>query len=145
MKSKSKYKVLLSLLLGTALVLAIASPAKNLFQPSWTIKKFQEQKLTWKSCYTTFECSTLKVPVDYQKIGKSVFQLQVLRHKATNAKQRIGSLVVNPGGPGGSGVDYAFNAEYIVSSQIYSRYDIIGFDPRGVNSSEPMINKLTTS
>ena len=138
MKSKSRYKVLFSLVLATALVLAIASPVKNLFQPLWTMKKFQEQKLTWKSCYTTFECSTLKVPVDYQKIGKSIFQLQVLRHKATNAKQRIGSLVVNPGGPGGSGVDYAFNAEYIVSSQIYSRYDIIGFDPRGVNSSEPI-------
>jgi len=75
-----------------------------------SLADYQAQKLVWKSCDKGVECATMQVPVDYAKIvpGHS-FSLFVLRHRASVAGERIGSLVVNPGGPGGSGVDYAYN------------------------------------
>ena len=85
------------------------------------------------------QCATLKVPVDYAKItpGKS-FSLFVIRHQASKKSARLGSLVVNPGGPGGSGVDYAYGWSSIISKAVSDRYDIVGFDQRGVNLSQPI-------
>lgn len=111
---------------------------------TWTLEKYYAQNLDWKDCYNGFECATFKVPVDYEKITGQSFNLKVLRHRATDTKNRLGALLVNPGGPGGSATDYAFNAESIVSAKIYKRYDIVGFDPRGINNSEP-IRCLTNS
>ena len=104
-----------------------------------TLADYQNQKLGWKSCSSGVECATMQVPVDYADItpGQS-FPLFVLRHRATVAGSRIGSLVVNPGGPGGSAVDYAFNWDSIVSKALSDRYDIVGFDQRGVNNSQPI-------
>jgi len=78
-----------------------------------SLADYQNQSLHWSSCYDAFECSSIKVPIDYNNIATGLFTLQVLRHRATDAKNRIGSLVVNPGGPGASGFDYAYNAESI--------------------------------
>ncbi len=79
------------------------------------------------------------VPVDYAKIvPNQSFSLFILRHPATSPTTRLGSLLVNPGGPGGSGVDYAFNWESILSSAVSNRYDIVGFDQRGIGHSEPI-------
>lgn len=111
---------------------------------NWTLEKFNSQSLDWQNCYDGFECATFKVPVDYEKISKATFTLRVLRHSASNKRSRIGAILVNPGGPGGSATDYAYNAESIVSSEISSKFDIIGFDPRGINGSEP-IRCLTNS
>jgi pimeloyl-ACP methyl ester carboxylesterase len=61
-----------------------------------------------------------------------------LRAAARDQDNRLGSIVVNPGGPGGSGVDYAYNADYIFSPDITDVYDVVGFDPRGVAMSEPI-------
>ena len=85
------------------------------------------------------QCATLKVPIDYAKItpGKS-FSLFVIRHQASKKSARLGSLVVNPGGPGGSGVDYAYGWSSIISKAVSDRYDIVGFDQRGVNLSQPI-------
>ena len=111
---------------------------------SWDLAKFQSQKLNWKTCQDgTVQCATFKVPVDYSTIEnhqstKNTFTLFVLRHKATDQKLRIGSLIVNPGGPGASAMEYAFNYDSIVSEAINKRYDIVGFDPRGVNKSDPI-------
>jgi pimeloyl-ACP methyl ester carboxylesterase len=126
--------VLISLVLIAGLFIGI----KKSFAPNWSLNKYQRQSLVWSSCYDSYQCATLKVPVNYEKIDKKFFTLQVLRHRATDQRNRIGSLIVNPGGPGGSGFDYAYNAESIVSPRILAKYDIVGFDPRGVNSSEPI-------
>lgn len=136
MNSKSRTS-LFGILLAIVLLLFSLPAIKKVFEPSWTLEKFQSQSLTWKSCYTSYQCATLVVPVDYENIGKEVFHLQVLRHQATKPGSRIGAIVVNPGGPGGSGVDYAYGATEIVSTEINQRFDIVGFDPRGVASSEP--------
>ena len=100
---------------------------------------FQRQKLTWDNCDKGVQCTTMQVPVDYAHIvpGQS-FSIFVLRHPASVKSERLGSLVVNPGGPGGSGVDYAYNWDSIISKAVSDRYDIVGFDQRGVNHSQPI-------
>ena len=105
---------------------------------------FQSQKLIWSKCFDSFECSDLQVPIDYSNVKAGQFKLRVLRLKATSQRRKIGSLVINPGGPGASGVDYAFNAAYIFSPSLLDKYDIVGFDPRGVSASAP-IRCLTAS
>lgn len=124
--------------LSTAiLTLAIISPtnaATTSAQP--TLATFQSQKLNWKSCGSDLQCTTFKVPMDYAAIDSHTFTLSVTRHLA-DKKQRIGTLFVNPGGPGGSAFAYAQAATQIVSKQIVQRYDILGFDPRGIGQSQP--------
>ena len=104
----------------------------------WTLKEFQNQELKWQNCYKNFQCSTLLVPVNYNKITSGVFHLKVIKFKATDQRQKLGALIVNPGGPGASAFDYAYNAENIVSAAIREKYDIVGFDQRGVGQSDPI-------
>ena len=99
---------------------------------------YYQQKLEWSTCYDNFECAELDVPIDYNAISTGTFQISVLRYRAQDPKNRIGSLIINPGGPGASGVDYAYNAEYIFDPELTDRYDIVGFDPRGVARSQPI-------
>jgi pimeloyl-ACP methyl ester carboxylesterase len=98
---------------------------------------FYAQRLAWTPC-TGGECAKLSVPIDYANPGGDTIQLALLRVKARTTNQRIGSLVVNPGGPGGSGVDFARQAAQIVTADVRRRYDIVGFDPRGVGRSAPI-------
>jgi len=104
-------------------------------EPLASLTKYQNQELKWRDCYGNYQCSNLLVPIDYSDLSVGAFSLALLRFQALDPDRRIGSLVVNPGGPGSSGVDYAYNAEYIVSPEIRERFDIVGFDPRGVGES----------
>jgi pimeloyl-ACP methyl ester carboxylesterase len=99
---------------------------------------YYKQELSWSTCYENFECAELAVPIDYDRIKTGTFKISVLRYGAQEPAKRIGSLIVNPGGPGASGVDYAYNAEYIFDPDLLDRYDIVGFDPRGVSRSAPI-------
>lgn len=99
--------------------------------------RFYSQRLDWRSC-SAGECAKLEVPVDYAQPQGSTIQLALLRVKAKSPSARIGSLVVNPGGPGGSGVEYASYANQIVGAPVRAAYDIVGFDPRGVGASAPI-------
>jgi pimeloyl-ACP methyl ester carboxylesterase len=85
---------------------------------------------------TAAACGTLSVPVDYAKPDGDVAQLAMIRFPATGAK--IGSLIVNPGGPGSSGVEAAAQLLPIMPPSVRDRFDIVGFDPRGVGSSSPV-------
>lgn len=128
-----------ALLLALILLIGAGASAVKVTQPRFkTLVDYQSQKLTWQQCYDNFECSTLRVPIDYSNLKLGIFKLALLRYKATDQKHRIGSLVVNPGGPGASGKDYAYNAESILNPDILSNYDIVGFDPRGVGDSAPI-------
>jgi pimeloyl-ACP methyl ester carboxylesterase len=88
----------------------------------------------------TFSCGKLAVPLDYTKPGGNTIQLFVLKvHlKSQAAMDRIGSLLVNPGGPGGSGVNLAAGLVNAVSDDIFRHFDLVGFDPRGVGLSQPL-------
>lgn len=98
---------------------------------------FYEQELDWIDCGPG-ECAELTVPLSYDDPLGETIEVSVLKAPASSARNRIGSLVVNPGGPGGSGVDYAAAADFIVGADVRRRYDIVGFDPRGVGRSAPI-------
>ena len=95
-------------------------------------------KLAWTTCHGNFQCATLKVPIDYTDTSLGEFEIAVIRYRDPNQHDRIGSLVINPGGPGVSGIQYALNAEYILNPDVLERYDIVGFDPRGIGQSTPI-------
>jgi pimeloyl-ACP methyl ester carboxylesterase len=83
------------------------------------------------------ECGMLSVPVDYSKPDGDVAQIAMIRFKATG--QKIGSLVVNPGGPGESGVEAAASMATTLPQSVRERFDLVGFDPRGVANSTPAV------
>jgi pimeloyl-ACP methyl ester carboxylesterase len=96
---------------------------------------FYRQDLAWKPCGPN-QCARLTVPVDYAHPDGNTIKLAVLNVPSTNPAKRIGTLVVNPGGPGGSGVDYAARATF--TETVRAAYDVVGFDPRGVGDSAPV-------
>ena len=99
------------------------------------LSTFYEQKLDWKECGGNRDCARLTVPLDYAKPDGETLKLAVLRTRASDRGNRVGQLVVNPGGPGGSGTQYAA-AGALQFGDLARRYDIVGFDPRGVANSE---------
>ena len=129
-----------SVALALTLILTGCSSTKLPFveETFSALAEYEQQKLDWSSCYEYFECSELRVPIDYEDLSVGTFRISVLRAAARDQDNRLGSIVVNPGGPGGSGVDYAYNADYIFSPDITDVYDVVGFDPRGVAMSEPI-------
>ncbi|MEY4508406.1 MAG: hypothetical protein RLZZ450_528 [Pseudomonadota bacterium] len=92
-------------------------------------------RISWTRCDTSYECATLKVPVDYGDAESGTLSLALKRKVARG--QRIGSLLINPGGPGGSGVDILAGLLPGLA-RLNERFDIVGFDPRGVGKSTPI-------
>lgn len=119
-----------------------ARPAAPLRAPT-TLAGYYAQKLRWTPCDSGFQCARLLVPFDYSRPAWRRFSLPVIRLPAADPRERIGSLVVNPGGPGGSGVQYALQARTAVSSVVRDRFDVVGFDPRGVGGSQPAVHCMT--
>jgi pimeloyl-ACP methyl ester carboxylesterase len=93
-------------------------------------------KLGWYKCYDSAECATVRLPLDYDKPKGATTEIAVLRVKARDQKHKIGSLFLNPGGPGGSGTSIALNAPLFLSDSVLNRFDIVGVDPRGIANSE---------
>ena len=100
------------------------------------LEKFYKQKLAWAPCKDKpqMQCADVKVPLDYKKPGGKTITIAMAKVPAANGKP-IGSLFVNPGGPGESGIDLVSGADKIFSKALRDQYDIVGFDPRGVGSS----------
>ncbi|KAL8291844.1 hypothetical protein RQP46_002102 [Phenoliferia psychrophenolica] len=98
--------------------------------------------LTWTDCGSRIECSTLEVPMDWSAaaVGGPTVQLALARLPARSKEGRLGSIIVNPGGPGGSGTGFVFSRGAMISTVVEGRYDIVGFDPRGINLSTPHIS-----
>lgn len=120
------------------------------------LERFYGQELTWEGCadYASGEydaepladeavqCTHLTVPLDYAKPDGDTIRVGVLRRPATSSTDRIGSLLVNPGGPGVAGLSTAASVSKS-NEELAARFDFVGFDPRGVGSSEPTIECLT--
>ncbi|PID54119.1 MAG: hypothetical protein CSB46_04225, partial [Micrococcales bacterium] len=99
---------------------------------------YYDQELDWQRC-GKFECATVQVPMDWTRPEGASIALELLRRPAAEPDERIGSLVYNPGGPGSSGVEMVKEqGGSLISSDVAKRYDLVGFDPRGVGSSEPI-------
>ncbi|MCX5131832.1 alpha/beta hydrolase [Streptomyces sp. NBC_00340] len=105
------------------------------------LSPYYAQKLNWRSCGVPgFECATMKAPLDYAKPDAGDVRLAVSRKKATGPGKRIGSLLVNPGGPGGSAIGYLQSYAGIgYPADVRARYDMVAVDPRGVARSEPVV------
>ncbi|MFJ9748929.1 alpha/beta hydrolase [Streptomyces chartreusis] len=101
---------------------------------------YYTQKLTWRSCGVPgFQCATMRAPLDYTRPEAGNTQLAVARKEATGPGKPLGSLLVNPGGPGGSAIGYLQQYAGIgYPTDVRARYDMVAVDPRGVARSEPV-------
>ena len=85
-----------------------------------------------------FECGRTEVPISYDEPRGATLPLFLVRAVMAGQTDRIGSLVINPGGPGASGADAAISLALSLPEEIMTRFDIVGFDPRGVGLSTPI-------
>jgi pimeloyl-ACP methyl ester carboxylesterase len=93
----------------------------------------------WSPCERGgFQCATVPVPLDYDQPNGPTILLSLIRLPASDPSRRIGSLLVNPGGPGGSGVDLVLFAAELFPPELRARFDLVGFDPRGIARSTPL-------
>ena len=149
----------------TAKISGQAAPAVTLEKPGPAgavpagLDHFYGQTLAWGDCtdYATtaidrylygttpdISCARLTVPLDYANPQGKIITLGLLRHKATDSSLRIGSLITNPGGPGASGMEAAAAmVPQLVKTELGKRFDLVGFDPRGVGASTPAVRCLT--
>ncbi|WP_309338495.1 alpha/beta hydrolase [Actinomyces oris] len=109
------------------------------------LESFYKQKVSWYACDkkgmgeatsgkdTGFTCAKVKVPLDYDNPGGETIEIAVKKRAAS--EDSVGSLFVNPGGPGGSGIELVESAGSYFSKNLTSSYDVVGFDPRGVGAS----------
>jgi pimeloyl-ACP methyl ester carboxylesterase len=91
--------------------------------------------LSWHGCGDGFSCTSLLVPVDYTQPGGATMRIAVVRKPASGARK--GALIINPGGPGASGIDYARGSTDTFSA-VTDHFDLVSFDPRGVGQSRPV-------
>ncbi|MGA8245350.1 MAG: alpha/beta hydrolase, partial [Nocardioides sp.] len=96
------------------------------------------QKLAWSDCDTGDRCAELTVPLDYRHPSGTTIRLAVLEVPAADPGSRIGSLVINPGGPGEPGTSYAALGAQAFGRPLLDHFDIVGFDPRGTGQSSPV-------
>lgn len=104
--------------------------------PPSELSSFYAQPAKWRNCGNA-DCMLVKVPLDYANPTGETVELNVSR--LSMGDHDLGSLFVNPGGPGGSAFDYAKVAESVVSPEVLKHYDVIGVDPRGVVHSSPIV------
>ena len=98
----------------------------------------QAPAINWTACGPRLECASVAVPLDWRHPGGPTIALAVARHLASRPDQRIGSLFVNPGGPGDSGVAMVTGRGDALDAQTGGRFDIVGWDPRGAGASAPV-------
>ena len=123
------------------------------------LDRFYTQDLRWGECggYATtqldeesfaapgLQCARVEVPLDYADPEGATASIGLLRRLAGDPTARIGSLLTNPGGPGGSGMSAAASlAETVANTELGRRFDLVGFDPRGVGASEPAVECRST-
>lgn len=92
--------------------------------------------LNWYTCFDYAQCAVVDLPMDYDNPTGKKTQVAMLKIAAAQPSRRIGTLFLNPGGPGGSGTQIAYYAPLIFGQDILDRFDIVGFDPRGTNFSD---------
>lgn len=98
------------------------------------LQPFYDQVLVWERCGNGMQCTTARAPMDWEHPAAAEIELALVRKPASG--QKLGSLLINPGGPGASGFDFVLEStDYATSRRLQERYDIVGFDPRGVGAS----------
>lgn len=129
---------------AAAVLVAACAPTATAAAPQYAaipaipsaLKPFYSQVLAWKACHGKLECATFSVPLDYAKPNGDTITIMAARALATGTSR--GALVVNPGGPGGSGIEYISEPAYAISSTARRNFDLVSFDTRGVGESTPL-------
>ena len=129
--------LLSSLLLAGCSSSTVVAPVLPSVMPSAPpgLESFYSQPATWRNCGNA-DCMLVKVPLDYADPLGATIDLNVSR--VSSGEAALGSLFVNPGGPGGSAFEYAKAGEGVVSAEVLRHFDLIGVDPRGVSHSSPL-------
>ncbi|MGJ9412728.1 alpha/beta hydrolase [Aeromicrobium sp. CF4.19] len=99
------------------------------------LERFYSQDVDWEDCGDD-RCATIEVPVDYEEPDGEVTELRMRRIPASGDGNRV--MFVNPGGPGGSAIDFAGTAAGLLPEEVTDEYDVVGVDPRGVGESTPI-------
>ncbi|MET8451706.1 alpha/beta fold hydrolase [Streptomyces sp. NPDC005209] len=111
------------------------------------LQRFENQQPAWHRCDAAlpaaFQCATIKVPLDYSHPDAKTIKLAISRMRTSVAGKRHGALFLNPGGPGGEGLDMPAMMKDTIPKKVREQYDLIGFDPRGVGTSSPLTCGLT--
>ena len=97
----------------------------------------QVQTLSWSTCEKTFECAILQVPADYAHPTRGTLNISVIELRATNPNP-IGDIVLNPGGPGASGISFLTESVQAFPASLRQNFNLVSFDPRGVGASDPV-------
>ncbi|THV00205.1 alpha/beta-hydrolase [Dendrothele bispora CBS 962.96] len=101
--------------------------------------------LSWVDCYSQFQCARYQVPLNYSEPDGGTAAIAVIKLNATvEASQYGGPIFLNPGGPGVSGISFALGVAPFLQPVFGNQFDIIGFDPRGVNNSTPKTSIFRT-
>jgi pimeloyl-ACP methyl ester carboxylesterase len=128
--------ILAAALLSAAVTVLVSTTGE--LSPPGGLPGIQVPSLSWKDCPSKdngLQCATAQVPRDYRNPDRGFLSLNLKRHPATDSTHRIGSLFVNPGGPGGSGANFVSSVVSKLRAELASRFDVVGFDPRGVAES----------
>ncbi|MEE6295602.1 alpha/beta hydrolase [Georgenia wangjunii] len=115
---------------------ASSAPAADLPAPPPGLEDVYAQEVAWEECGSRFDCTRVTVPLDYDEPDGEQIELALKRHVTEDADTRLGSLLVNPGGPGGSGTSFVEAVGMLFSEDLLAGYDVVGFDPRGVGESD---------
>jgi pimeloyl-ACP methyl ester carboxylesterase len=104
----------------------------------------RDSRLRWQPCFPeagpSFECATVRAPLDYDRPRGRRISLALLRLPASQPDDKIGSILINPGGPGASGVDFVRDlGPLLFTEEVRARFDLVGFDPRGIARSSPLL------
>lgn len=102
------------------------------------LEKFYEQQPNWERCGGGSQCATITVPLDYSKPTGKTIELRARKVPARDRTGKVGTLFINPGGPGASGVEFAGSAAFVLGAPLLRKFDVIGWDPRGVGDSTPV-------
>ncbi|WEB45038.1 alpha/beta fold hydrolase [Streptomyces yunnanensis] len=110
---------------------------------------FHNQRPAWHRCDTStpaaYQCATIDVPLDYSRPTGRTIKLAISRMKADGSAARHGAILFNPGGPGANGLAMPVAMNDTMPKDVRERYDLIGFDPRGVGRSTPVTCGLTAA
>ena len=108
--------------------------------PTTSVPVFEPAPIEWDPFDEQVDVATLDVPVDYTEPEGPSFELSMARYNALDQENRVGTLLVNRGGPGFGGSDFAVFASQIFDQALLERFDIVGWDPRGTGESAPPID-----